>query len=145
MPPSFSAVRGGLEPPEPQKQDIQFRDDGYILVNMSRDVASTPALGALSGILSILAFIGSSVSKLGSILERGDLVLAQQSQDISEFITRCSRFARKKLGLHVETQEPLDLGVGSGHTEPVVSLPPKSPAGPSDVSSISPAKFYLLP
>jgi hypothetical protein len=102
MPPSTSAAQQGLEPTEPQKQDIQFRDDGYILVNMSRDVASTPALGALSGILSILAFIASPISKLGSILERADLVLAQQTQDISEFITKCLRFARKKFGLQVE-------------------------------------------
>ena len=141
MPPSSSAAREGLEPTEPQKQDIQFRDDGYILVNMSPDVASTPALGALSSILSILHFLGDPIGKLGHILERVDLLLAQQTQDISEFITKCLRFARKKFGFQVERQEPLDLGGGSGHAQPIVSFPPKSHAGPSVVSSLSPCKF----
>jgi hypothetical protein len=126
-----------MEPTEPQKQDIQFRDDGFILVNMSPDTVSARALGVFSGILSILDFLGDPLGKLGHILERGDLVLAQQTQDISEFITKCSRYARKKLGLQVERQEPLDLGVGSGHTQPIVSLPSKSNAGPSVVSSLS--------
>jgi hypothetical protein len=137
MPPFSSAAQEGLEHTEPQKQDIQFRDDGYILVNMSPDAVSARAFGVLSGILSILDFIGSPISKLGSILERGDLVLAQQTQDISEFITKCSRFARKKLGLQVERQEPPDLGGGSGQAQPIVSFPPRSHAGPSIVSSLS--------
>ncbi len=127
-------------PPRPEKQVIQFRDDGYILVNMSRDVASAPASGVFFGILSTLALIWSSISELGSILERGDLALAQQSQDISEFITRCSQFARKKLGLQVERQEPPNLAVGSGHTQPVVSLLPKSHGATSVVSSLSPSR-----
>jgi hypothetical protein len=143
MPPSTSAARQGLEPTKPQKQDIQFRDDGYILVNMSRDVAYAPALGALSSILSILAFVRSPGSKIGSILERGDLLLAQQTQDISDFITKCLRFARKKFGLQVERQELLDLGRESGHAQPIVSFPPKSNAGPSVVSSLSPCKVLF--
>jgi hypothetical protein len=142
MPPSSSAAQEGMEPTEPQKQDIQFRDDGYILVNMSRDFAYAQplALGPLNDILSILDIMGDPIDKLGHILERGDTLLAQQTQDISEFITKCLRFARKKFGLQVERQEPLDLGGESRHAQPTVSLPPKSHPGPSVVSSLSPCK-----
>jgi hypothetical protein len=132
-----------MEPTEPQKQDIQFRDDGYILVNMSPDTVSARALGVLSSILSILHFLGDPIDRLGHILEQGDLLLAQQTQDISDFITKCLRFARKKFGLQVERQEPLDLGGGSGHAQPIVSFPPKSHAGPSGVSSLSPCKVLF--
>lgn len=140
MPPSTSASPEGMEPTEPQKRDIQFRDDGYILVNMSPDTVSARALGVLSGILSILHFLGDPIDKLGYILVRVDLVLSQQTQDISEFITKCLRFTRKKFGLQVERQEPLDLGGGSGHAQPIVSFPPKSNAGPSVVSSLTPSR-----
>jgi hypothetical protein len=69
--------------------------------------------------------------RLSLILDQVDLTLAQQAQDIGDFITKCSRFARKMLGLTVELQEPAEWRNTNERTHTILSLPPKSLSAPS--------------
>jgi hypothetical protein len=174
MPPSqlspSSAAREGLQSTEPEKQDIQFRDDGHVLINMSHDAITDKALGVVSaffasfgdlpavfacGLASVILLSSEATQKLypwlffyflsvvyislnraidrrlSLILDQVDLTLAQQAQDIGDFITRCSRFARKMLGLTVELQEPAEWRNTNERTHTILSLPPKSLSAPS--------------
>jgi hypothetical protein len=183
MPPSTSASRQVLEPTEPQKQDIQFRDDGYILVNMSPDAISTGDLDAASAFLQnlghripdvvwdwvnvlfvnplkvtirgfllllvpllapfLLPFFYESIRRrLGSTLEQVDLALAQQAQDISDFIKKCSRFFRKTLGRQVVRQEPADLRNAIGRSQTILSPLPQSRLAAA-FGSASVSRFFL--
>jgi hypothetical protein len=172
-----------MEPTEPQKQDIQFREDGHILVNMSPDAISTGDLDVVSAFLKnlghripdvvwdwvyvlfvnplkviirgfllllvplfapiLLPFFYDSIRRrLGSTLEQVDLALAQQAQDISEFIKKCSRFFRKTLGRQVVRQEPADLRNTIRVSQTILSpLPRSRPAAASGSASVS--RFFL--
>jgi hypothetical protein len=73
--------------------------------------------------------------RLSLILDQVDLTLAQQAQDIGDFITRCSRFARKMLGLTVELQEPKSLSAPS-------QGPASTASGSSSVSNLSSKRIF---
>lgn len=126
-----SAVRDGSTLMGPQNQDIQFRDDGFIPINMSSSAISDKALRVVSALFEIF---GNPIDALSSrviprtfrtILEKAELTLAQQTQDISQFIAKYSQEFRKALGLPVDRPE---LRNEDRRPQPVLSFPPRSRA-----------------
>ncbi|KAE9377646.1 hypothetical protein N431DRAFT_461242 [Stipitochalara longipes BDJ] len=147
MEPSVSSAQEELQPTEPQTEDIQFRDDGHILINLSPNSASSkgsvllPIFPSILGDPLFIVRIGGKPGKISKILEQADFSLSQQTQDIKEFIGTCSRYARKVLG---RPAHPAGLRNVNEDAHTRLSLPSKnfeSVESPAVTASGSTSKF----